>query len=244
MRLKADLHIHTVLSPCGDLEMSPSAIVERAVELGLNIIGIVDHNSTLNANVARKIGEEKNVFVMMGAEVTTREEVHCLCFMPNELVLDEFQHFIDSKLVYYPNDVTKFGLQLVVDSFENILDEIPHLLINALDCSITELQQKVYELNGIFIPAHVDRSSYSISSQLGFVPEDLKFDLLELSSFAEKNNFFDKFPWFVDYKYIKCSDAHFLCDIAKVYTEMELEDASFESIRKAFVGDESNYLLK
>ena len=43
---KADLHIHTVLSPCGDLEMSPTAIVDRALSRGLDMIAISDHNTT------------------------------------------------------------------------------------------------------------------------------------------------------------------------------------------------------
>ncbi|HNX58188.1 MAG TPA: PHP domain-containing protein, partial [Spirochaetota bacterium] len=48
MILRADLHIHSCLSPCGSLDMSPSRIVERAVESGLDVIALTDHNSALN----------------------------------------------------------------------------------------------------------------------------------------------------------------------------------------------------
>ena len=82
MKFRADMHIHSVLSPCGDLEMSPSAIVATARERGLDIIGLTDHNSTLTADVPRRLGERVGMHVLMGAEVTTKEEVHCLCFMP------------------------------------------------------------------------------------------------------------------------------------------------------------------
>jgi len=244
VKLKADLHIHTVLSPCGDLEMSPSAIVAKAADIGLNIIGITDHNSTLNALVTRDIGLEKGILVLTGAEVTTKEEVHCLCFMPDDDSLAKFQSFIDSRLVFYPNDPSRFGFQVIVDKDENITGEVPHLLINAIDCSLSELQDKVSELKGIFIPAHVDRTNYSLSSQLGFIPDDLKFDALELSAYYEKNNFFGNFPWFSGYNYIRSSDAHFINDIGKVYTGMELEKAGFEYIRKALAGDSLNYLIK
>ena len=198
MKFRADLHMHSVLSPCGDIEMSPSAIIAKAKEKGLDIIGLTDHNSTLNAEVTRKIGEQNGIAVMMGAEVTTKEEIHCLGFMPNAEKLAEFQKFLDSKVIFYENDPDKFGYQFVVDEEENVLDEVPHLLINALDLPMLDLQKKVYEMGGIFIPAHVDRSTFSISSQLVFVPDKLKFQALELSYYAMKNNFFDKFPWFSD----------------------------------------------
>ena len=155
MIFKADLHIHSVLSPCGDLEMSPSAIIAEAKSKGLNIIGISDHNSTRNALVASKIGQKNDVFVLCGAEVTTKEEVHCLCFMPDENTLLEFQNFLDSKYIFFQNDPDKFGYQLVVDEDENIVDQIDTLLINAIDCGIEDLQKKVYELNGILIPRHL-----------------------------------------------------------------------------------------
>ncbi|MDR2834830.1 MAG: PHP domain-containing protein [Bacteroidales bacterium] len=232
MKIKADLHIHTVLSPCGDIEMSPINIVNRAKELKINVLGITDHNSTLNSVVTSKIAEKENIFVLCGAEVTTSEEVHCLCFMPNFDVLSDFQLFLESKVIFFKNNPDKFGYQFVVDEEENIIDEIDYLLINSLNLSINELQKKVEELNGIFIPAHVDKKDTSLSSQLGFIPPDLKFDALELSPFAFKNNFFDKFSWFKGYNYITDSDAHFVQDIGKVFNEFEIEEINFENIKK------------
>jgi PHP family Zn ribbon phosphoesterase len=109
VKYKADLHIHTVLSPCGDIEMSPVKIIDAAMSKGLNIIGITDHNSTLNAIVTAKLGEKAGIFVMCGAEITTREEVHCLCFMPNYEGLQHFQSFINSSTIFFPNNPEKFG---------------------------------------------------------------------------------------------------------------------------------------
>ncbi|MBO7651754.1 MAG: PHP domain-containing protein [Bacteroidales bacterium] len=233
MKFRADLHMHSVLSPCGDIEMSPSAIIAKAKEKGLDIIGLTDHNSTLNAEVTRKIGEQNGIAVMMGAEVTTKEEIHCLGFMPNAEKLAEFQKFLDSKVIFFENDPDKFGYQFVVDEEENVLDEVPHLLINALDLPMLDLQKKVYEMGGIFIPAHVDRSTFSISSQLVFVPDKLKFQALELSYYAMKNNFFDKFPWFSDYNYIQSSDAHYIDDIGKISSVLEMDSFSFDNLKNA-----------
>jgi len=229
------MHIHSVLSPCGDIEMSPCAIVARAKERGMDIIGLTDHNSTRNADVTRRVGESIGLHVLMGAEVTTKEEVHCLCFMPTTEKLIEFQAFLDSRVIFYPNDVDKFGYQLVVDEEENVLDQVPHLLINALDLPILELQQKVFAMDGIFIPAHIDRPSYSLSSQLGFVPDKLKVHAMELSWHCKAQNykFLDDCPWFSDFNFIQSSDAHFVEDIAKIHSVLEMPYFSFENFKNA-----------
>ena len=85
---KADLHIHTVLSPCGDLEMSPSAIVSRALARGLDMIAITDHNTTRQVKVTQKIGRASGLFVLGGVEVTSQEEAHCLSFFETDEQLD------------------------------------------------------------------------------------------------------------------------------------------------------------
>ena len=64
MDIRADLHIHTVLSPCGDLEMSPENILYFAQVQGLNMIGITDHNSTRQAPIIRDYGKTKGIFVL------------------------------------------------------------------------------------------------------------------------------------------------------------------------------------
>ena len=49
---KVDLRIHSCLSPCADLDMSPRAIIERSVGNGLDVIAVSDHNSAENVQVA------------------------------------------------------------------------------------------------------------------------------------------------------------------------------------------------
>lgn len=99
---KADLHIHTLLSPCGDLEMSPRNIISAAKQRGLHIIGITDHNSTFQAPLVKELGQEAGLFVLCGAEVTTREEIHCLAFSRMITLFSSFRN--TSKTIYpiYP----------------------------------------------------------------------------------------------------------------------------------------------
>ena len=69
---KADLHIHTCLSPCAELTMLPTAIVKHAKRQGLDIIGISDHNSAENVNAVKKAGEKEDLLVLGGFEITSQ----------------------------------------------------------------------------------------------------------------------------------------------------------------------------
>lgn len=233
MLARADLHIHTVLSPCGDLDMSPRNIVRAAREKGLDIIGIADHNCTRQAGVIQELGRENGLFVLAGAEVTTAEEAHCLAFFPTGEALERFQAFLDQHLPPIPNNPDKFGYQVAVNAEEEIVHEEPYLLISALDASIETVEQTVHGLGGIFIPAHIDKPAYSILSQLGFVPPNLTCDALEISPRSSRERIKAEHPYLATYAFTTASDAHYVEDIGKVYTELLLPDFSFEAIRQA-----------
>ena len=237
-KYRADLHIHTVLSPCGDLEMSPTKIIEKALEKGLDIIGITDHNSTRHCKLISKLAEPAGIFVLMGAEVTTREEVHCLTFFENDEKLTEFQLYLESHLPPIPNNIEKFGYQVVVDKDEQIIDEIEFLLISALDQSIDQIEQKVHSLGGIIIPAHIDRPSYSIISQLGFIPADLLIDGFEISANCQIQKVMPYLAKHKDKAIIRNSDAHYVENIGKAFTTFEMEHRSFNEIKLALNGVE------
>ena len=233
MIYKADLHIHTVLSPCGDLDMSPSMIIDQAIIKELDIIGITDHNSTKNAVVCKEIGEHNNIFVMMGAEVTSKEEVHCLCFMPDEKKLSEFQEYLDLHINQKKNKPKFFGNQFVVDCRENILGEEELLLIQSINQNIYQISEKVESLGGIFIPAHADAHRNSIGSQLSFIPDDLKFNALEIVYKQKMKEYTKKYKIPENTFIISSSDAHYLNDIGKRYTEFDLKELSFSDIKGA-----------
>jgi hypothetical protein len=241
---RADLHIHSVLSPCGDLEMSPRNIVALAKARGLDIIAVTDHNSTLHGPLVRRLAEPFGIKVFFGAEVTTREEAHCLCLFDAEDQRLAFQAFIEKNLPDIKNDSSKFGHQVVVDENDEILQEVEHLLISALGVGINEVEEKVHLLGGLFIPAHVDRPRYSILSQLGFIPKDLKFDALEVFRNTNLDEFRDNHKYLNKPALIKNSDAHFLNQIGTTYTEYFMEDATTGELLKAFKGIEGRGIIK
>lgn len=235
-KFRADLHMHTVLSPCGDLEMSPANIVRKASERGIDILGITDHNSTLHAPLIKELASREGIMVLMGAEVTTKEEVHCLCFFENEELLSQFQEYLNRHLPNIPNDTDRFGYQVVVNEEEEITDEIDCLLISGLNQGIEEIEKKVHALNGLFIPAHINKTVNSIISQLGFLPPDLKVDALEISQHTTKSEFLKKNKYLKNYNFIQSSDAHYIDNIGNAWTNFFMERRSFEEIKMALAG--------
>ncbi|MHC1705332.1 MAG: PHP domain-containing protein [Tenuifilaceae bacterium] len=235
---QADLHIHTVLSPCGDLSMSPIKIVERAAEIGLKVIAITDHNSTYHGPLVRDLAAPYGIMVVYGAEITTKEEVHCLCLFNTDSQRIEFQSFIDSNLPDIKNNKDIFGYQLVVDKNEEIVKEIEPLLISALNVSINQLEEKVHLLGGLFIPAHIDRKKYSLISQLGFVPEDLKYDALELSRNTKVEEIIKNTPNLKDARFIKSSDSHSISHLGTTNTFLRMKCLSWEELTMAIQGKE------
>ncbi len=242
-QFRTDLHIHTVLSPCGDLEMSPSNIVSLARNRGLDIIGITDHNSTKQCELVWKLGRSSGLTVIPGCEMTSREEVHCLGLFEDFDALRMFQSFLDRHLTLIPNKPLLFGYQLVVDEDENILEEVVNYLGASLDVSIEEIEQKVHELSGIFIPAHIDRPRNSLFSQLGFFPPELKVDSLQISKNSDEVAIRKKFMISDAITLVKFSDAHFSADLGKTYSIFEMEEATFDEIRKALHGADGRKCL-
>lgn len=236
--VKADLHIHSLLSPCGDLEMTPKHIVDKAVESELKIIGITDHNSTRQVEVVRRLGYQKNIFVMGGVEITSREEVHCLGFFPDHGSLNDFQDFLDAHLPFIPNRDGAFGYQVAVDEQEIILHMEEKLLITALTATLEEIASEVYRLGGIFIPAHIDRAVNSLFGQLGFIPPGLPFDAMGITCYTTENEVRRRFSLPENVTLIKNSDAHYVDDIGKGYSWFTLKECTFEEVRMALSGEE------
>lgn len=235
---RTDLHIHTVLSPCGDLEMSPARIVSLASKRGLDIIGITDHNTTKQCELVWKLGQRLGLTVIPGCEMTSREEVHCLGLFEDFDVLREFQHFIDQHLAIIPNDPALFGYQVVVDANDNIIEMLDNYLGASLNVSIEDVEQKVHDLSGIFVPAHIDRPRNSLYSQLGFFPPELKVDALQISKLAKEMAVREKYKIDTEITLVQFSDAHYPDDLGKTFTLFEMEEPSFGELRKALLRED------
>ena len=233
---KADLHNHTFLSPCGDIEMTPKFIVSRAKELGYDIIGITDHNTTLQGREIKRFAGD-SLFILCGAEITTKEEAHCLAFVDGDDNLDKLQAYLSEHIVKQPNNVDVFGYQLLINEDEEVIGEEEYLLISPINKSVEEIEHFVHSLGGIFIPAHLDKKRDSLISQLGFVPFDLQLDAIELTPKCDAEAFMAQHKYLKKHNIIRSSDAHYANDFVTAETLLQMESISFDEIKMALRGE-------
>ena len=165
----ADLHNHSCLSPCGSLELSPKRLLELGAARGLKLMALTDHNSSLNCPAFAKLSPQYGIIPIFGMEATTQEEIHVLCLFTGLDSCMAFNEYAYSILTPFLNNPQKTGDQVYVDEDENIEGEVEYYLINPIDLSIDNIGIKVNEFGGIVIPAHVDRSAFSMTSQLGII---------------------------------------------------------------------------
>ncbi len=231
---RADLHVHTVLSPCAELEMGPRALIERSSQLGISILGITDHNAASNLPALQEVGRQADIFVLPGMELQSREEVHLLCFFPGLNTVQSFEQEFASTLPDLENREEIFGDQVVVDSREQILDYDHRLLIASSDWGVEEVVERVRFHGGGVIPAHIDRSSYSILSNLGFIPPGSEFMALEIANYQHQERLCQQYTGLDDYSFITSSDAHHLDELETDWvTYLYLQERNWEEIRLA-----------
>jgi len=222
-KFMTDLHIHSTLSPCGSLEMSPKRIVERAKILGINFISITDHNAIKNSIPARNLSKKYGMGYLYGMEVQTEEEIHILTYFDNYSELLNVWNMVYEKLPDIENKPDYFGDQVILDEEENIVGFEEKLLLNSSKISLEDLCKIVQENNGIAIPAHIDSATYGIISQIGFVPHDSFFPFLEISCEHKEKKLIDELSYLKNRKFVSFSDAHYVNEIGKCYTIFELE---------------------
>lgn len=233
MKAAVDLHIHSALSPCADNDMTPNNIVNMAYLKNLDIIAVTDHNSLENYPAVAKCASERNIVAVPGIELETREEVHLVCLFPGYDSALKMQERVYGALPDIENKENIFGQQYIMDEDDNVTGQIKRMLITATNMSIDDVFVIMDELGGAVIPAHIDRDSYSIISNLGIIPEYLKIKYLELSRTCSKEEYRATRPELDKYKLIRSSDAHYLSDILERETFIEVEELSINALIKS-----------
>lgn len=215
INLSYDLHIHSCLSPCSDNDMTPQNIAAMSALKGLNVIAITDHNSCKNCAATIEAAQIYDIIVIPGMELTTSEEVHMLCLFYDLASALRFDEYVYRHLLPIKNNIKIFGEQLLCNAQDEITGSVENLLINSTDISLDNLWELVTEYNGIIIPAHIDKSSTSIISNLGFIPPESKFNSVELKDLKMLDQLTNSNPILSSCHIISSSDAHYLEDISE-----------------------------
>lgn len=223
MHYRADFHIHSCLSPCASLEMSPAAMVGKAKAVGLDAIALSDHNCGFNLPAFAAVCEREGMACLYGVEATSVEEAHILCLFDQLDAAAEWGEKIYESLPPVPNRPDRFGDQPIVDEHEEVLGFAEKFLISASGYDIGTMVEEVHARGGLCIPAHIDRQVYGIVAQLGFLPDE-PFDAVELTAFG--NPALAK-----NYPVVRNSDAHDLDTLGSAFTDLDVPALSVDAIR-------------
>jgi PHP family Zn ribbon phosphoesterase len=241
-RYVADLHVHTCLSPCGDLQMSPRKIVKAALDRGIDMIAICDHNSCENAEAVMRAAARKSLTVLPGMEITSQEEVHIVALFENLKDAQALQKVVYDHL-QGENDEEAFGMQVVVNEFSEVMSFNKRLLIGATALSIDEAVSRIHGNGGLAIASHIDREGFGIIGQLGFIPEGLQLDALEVSPRMAVEKARREFGTYAAYTFISSSDAHSLEQIGRGTTNLLLHEPRLSEIKMALRRENGRMVL-
>lgn len=230
-----DLHIHSCLSPCGDDAMTPPNIANMAYIKGLDIIALTDHNSARNVAALMRAAQELPLCVIAGIELTTAEEIHMVCLFPDAGSAERAGEELYGRLPKIENKPEFFGHQLVMDEHERQLEELPVLLSNATGLSYEQVPDFVSRFGGFCYPAHIDRDANSVLSNLGMLPGTPVYSALEVYRPARFFSDAANSGYRENFRILTSSDAHQLGDIAEREHFIELEEPSFEALKKALL---------
>ncbi len=240
----ADLHIHSCLSPCGDLDMSPRKIVAAAVEKQLDIIAITDHNASENIVATMKAAQRKPLTVLPGMEVTSEEEAHLIALFDRFEAMERFQKVVYENLISFSINRRAIEDQVIVNEKDEVEGFNDHLLFGAIAFSFQQLVEEVHRINGLAIASHVDRESFSIIAQLGFIPDDLPLDALEISPKISRQQARLLFPDVNRFPLIKSSDAHYPGDIGRQTTQFLIEAQTIKELKLALTNSGGRKVLE
>ena len=236
-KFRADLHVHTVLSPCAEVEMIPPLIVQEALERNIDIIAITDHNASANVQAVQKAALGSPLKVLAGMEVQSREDVHLLCLFENFEILEIWQSAVDASLPDMQNNAEFFGDQFVVDENGEFIRSEPRMLLTSTDFSIDEIFERVNTLGGLVIPAHVNRSSYGLFPTLGLLSDQWPILALEISRHITPEEASITFPDLKGIPLIQSGDVHRLDEFLGT-TIFTLAEPTLAEIRMAFKNED------
>lgn len=236
-----DLHVHTCLSPCGDLDMHPSGLVGAASAAGLDAVAVCDHNSARNLAATERAAARAGLTVLAGMEIASEEEVHVLALLPDVAAAEGLQKRVYADLPGH-NHAEVFGDQVVADEDGEVLDFDQHLLIGATRWSLDQVVRAIHDAGGLAIAAHVDRERFGLIGQLGFVPPSLPLDAIEVSRRLPLPIARQTFGA-LGLPILTSSDAHQPDEIGAAVTLMLLERPDHQEVRQALQGANGRAVL-
>jgi len=232
MNYHYDLHVHSVLSPCADVLMTPNNLFNMATLKGLDILSVADHNSLKQLPVLERIAQSYALLFVPGVEVTIQDGSHVLCYFRRFDAAMEFDRDLEALLDKTPEGPDRNGEPVLTDEEDLTVSVLPYRLHQNLPIDLPALCGMLDRYEHLRFFAHVDRPT---NSGLGLI-ETMPMDGIEISPHAHPG--FLKEHGLAGVVTLRNSDAHDLAAIAERrddnvidLTELTI-DALFRRLRR------------
>ena len=224
--------------------MTPLGIVREALAKKLAFIAVTDHNSAQNTTAVTAAARDTSLCVIPGMEITTAEEVHLLALFEAPRQALEMQETVFDQLQPGENDEVLFGMQVIANELDEVEGFNPRLLIGSTFLTIDDAVELIHRLDGLAIPAHIDRPSYSIMAQLGFIPDYLDVDAVEISKRLGMAEARSRYGTLARLPFVSSSDSHELEAIGSAFTRLSVARPCFTELKKALRGANGRRILE
>lgn len=202
--------------------MIPPLIVEEALERGITLIAITDHNASVNIEAVQSAAKGSDLHVLPGMEIQTREDIHSLCLFDTLDQIYQLQSEVNRTLPDIKNQPEHFGEQFIVDALGDFIRREERLLIASSSLSINEAFELVTSLGGLFIPAHANRKTFGLIESLGFIPPEIPFPAVEISRHLSISDARTALPGVGNIPIIQNGDVHRLADyLGSLYLQID-----------------------
>lgn len=214
--------------------MIPPLIIQEAIERGINLIAITDHNATANIKAVIKAAEGSGITILSGMELQTKEEVHVLCLFDTLAQAETLQSIVTASMPPMQNNPDFFGEQFVVDETGDFIRREEALLLTSSSLTIKQACEAVGDLGGLLIPAHVNRKVFGLLPTLGFIPEELASSVvMEISRHITPEKAVTDFPQLKSRVLIQSGDVHRLDEFLGV-NQFVIAEPTIAELTKAF----------
>jgi len=160
---RADLHVHSCLSPCAELTMVPSVVCDSEVE----IISITDHNSA--RNVAAFISLCSNKIIVPGIEIHSLEDVHVLGYFPDIKDALAVSEVVEQMLPKFEYDPEKYGYEVVLNEQEEFTESLDYYLGFPVSMTIEDILQ-LLQSTTVFQSLHTSIEDLASFNNSGWCP--------------------------------------------------------------------------
>ena len=226
---RVDFHIHSCLSPCADLTMTPKQVVKKLLEKHIDWAAITDHNTTRNLKPFEKAFKSSGIAFLPGIEIQTVEDIHVLGYFSNVETAQKAGLEVEQALPEFQIDPEKNGYQLLTDEQDEFLDMLLKPYGFPTRLTLDETIDLIRGHNGIPVYAHVEKAM-GVIVQLGFIPQEPSDMACELYMPSKYDSYASQLS---ARTVLSSSDAHNLDSFSEAKMTVKCESRKFDELCKA-----------